>query len=66
MKELLPGITDKILIAALRDMEIDGIIGRKVYRVVPPKVEYSLTEKGEKYKPLVEMMAKLGELYRVK
>ena len=66
IKEMLPGITDKILIAALREMEEDGIVARKVFRVVPPKVEYSLTEQGFKYRPLITMMAELGELYRVK
>ena len=65
LKETLTGVTDKILIAALRDMEVDGLVNRKVYQVVPPKVEYSLTEKGGKYEKLVDMMSELGKLYRV-
>ena len=41
------GISDKVLAKNLRELEQDGIINRKVYAVVPPKVEYSLTEKGQ-------------------
>jgi DNA-binding HxlR family transcriptional regulator len=42
----LPGISEKMLIQHLREMEQDGLVNRKVYRQVPPKVEYSLTEHG--------------------
>jgi DNA-binding HxlR family transcriptional regulator len=42
----LPGISEKMLIQQLRELEADGIVHREVYREVPPKVEYSLTELG--------------------
>jgi DNA-binding HxlR family transcriptional regulator len=47
LKRLVPGISEKVLIQQLRQMEADGIVRRKVYHEVPPKVEYSLTPFGE-------------------
>jgi DNA-binding HxlR family transcriptional regulator len=46
LKRLVPGITEKMLIQQLRQMEADGIVRRKVYHEVPPRVEYSLTAFG--------------------
>src|SRR5262245_57324742 len=46
LKRLLPAISEKMLIQQLRQMESDGIVRRTVYREVPPKVEYSMTEFG--------------------
>lgn len=50
------GISAKVLTENLRDLERDGIVKRKVYPVVPPKVEYSLTEKGKDLKDVLESM----------
>ncbi len=47
LKALIPDITHKILVNQLRELEQDLIVHREVYPVVPPKVEYSLTEQGE-------------------
>lgn len=47
LKKDIPHITDKMLTTQLREVEEEGFIHRKVYPVVPPKVEYSMTEKGE-------------------
>lgn len=47
IKKMIPAITEKMLTQQLREMEEDGIIKRKIYPVVPPKVEYSFTERGE-------------------
>jgi DNA-binding HxlR family transcriptional regulator len=46
LRRLVPGISEKMLIQQLRQMEADGIVRREVYREVPPKVEYSLTPFG--------------------
>lgn len=46
LKRHLPGISEKMLIQTLREMETDGLVHREVYREVPPRVEYSLTEHG--------------------
>lgn len=54
----LPGVSEKMLIQHLREMETDGLVLREVYREVPPKVEYSLTEHGTS---LNQALAALGE-----
>ena len=58
------GISDKVLAKNLRELEQDGIINRKVYAVVPPKVEYSLTEKGQELTQILKEMEKFGLKYR--
>lgn len=57
LEHLLPGISKGILTRQLRELEADGIIHRKVYREVPPKVEYSLTEIGHSFLPILDQMA---------
>ena len=49
LKKKLPDVTQKMLTNQLRSLENDRLINRKVYAVIPPKVEYSLSEMGEKY-----------------
>lgn len=60
------GISSKVLTENLRDLEADGIISRVVYPEVPPKVEYSLTEKGEDLKDVIEAMRQFGLRYKGK
>jgi DNA-binding HxlR family transcriptional regulator len=57
----LEGVTQKMLTQQLRELESDGIVNRKVYPQVPPKVEYSLTGEGQSLKPVVEAMCKWGK-----
>jgi DNA-binding HxlR family transcriptional regulator len=57
------GISQKMLTQQLRQMEKDGLINRKVYAQVPPKVEYSLTEKGRSLETVLEAMNQWGEQY---
>lgn len=56
----IPDITQSMLTKQLRELEQDGFIKRYVYREVPPRVEYSLTELGMKFIPLIEEMSKWG------
>lgn len=56
----IPHISDKMLTTQLRELEADGYVHREVYPVVPPKTEYSLTEKGRKIIPLVEDIRAYG------
>lgn len=61
LKRLIPGITQRVLVNQLRELEADYIIHREVYPVVPPKVEYSLTEQGESLMPIIESMHTWGK-----
>lgn len=53
-------VTQRSLTKQLRDLEADGIVARKVYAVVPPKVEYSLTDKGQALRPMIEGLRAWG------
>jgi DNA-binding HxlR family transcriptional regulator len=63
LKSMLPGVTQKMLTQQLRSLEEDNIIYRTVYPVVPPKVEYGLTDAGKKIIPILEQMQKFGAEY---
>ena len=63
IKRKLPDVTQKMLTQQLRSLEEDGLISRKVYPIVPPKVEYSLTELGKKIIPILELMHGYGIEY---
>ena len=64
LKKSIGGVSQKVLTAQLRDMEGNGLISRKVYAEVPPKVEYSLTELGQSLKPILDAMWNWGEGYK--
>lgn len=57
----LPGISKGILTRQLRELEEDKLVHREVYKVVPPKVEYSLTEQGQKFIPVLAAMQVWGK-----
>ena len=59
----MPKATDKMLAQQLRELEKDGLIHRKVYPVVPPRTEYSLTDFGKSLAPILEEMCNWGEQY---
>jgi DNA-binding HxlR family transcriptional regulator len=63
IQRLKPNLSPRILTAQLRELEHDGVIVRKVYPVVPPKVEYSLSKTGESLKPLIQAMQDWGDEY---
>ncbi len=64
LKSLIPDITPRMLVNQLRELEEDLIVNRKVYPVVPPKVEYSLTKEGESLMPILTAMYDWGKNYR--
>lgn len=66
LQRMLPRITQKMLIQKLRELEEDGIVLRVVYPVVPPKVEYSLTEYGLSLKPILKQLYLWGEIHKEK
>ena len=66
LKKSLSGITQKVLTNNLRQMETSGLILRKVYAEVPPRVEYTLTETGYSLKPILDAMQDWGEVYKNK
>lgn len=61
LSRFVPCATPKMLTQQLREMENDGLINRKVYPVVPPKVEYSLTALGKTLEPVLQAMKNWGE-----
>lgn len=66
LQKLLPNTTQKMLIQKLRELEEHGIVHREVYPVVPPKVEYSLTEYGQSLKPILKQLYLWGEIHKNK
>lgn len=63
LRKLIPQATPKMLTQQLRELEGDGLIHRKVYPVVPPKTEYSLTELGKTLIPIIESLRNWGIYY---
>jgi DNA-binding HxlR family transcriptional regulator len=66
IQKLLPGVTKKMLTQRLRELERDGIVHRKVFAQVPPRVEYSLTRHGQSLRPILELMSGWGDKHRVR
>lgn len=61
LSRLINGISKRMLTANLRELEDDKIISRKVYAVVPPRVDYSLTDVGRSLMPVINLMYEWGE-----
>jgi len=61
LRKLLPKVTQRTLTQQLRQLENDGLVTRKVFAEVPPKVEYSLTELGRSLKPLLVKLKDWGQ-----
>jgi DNA-binding HxlR family transcriptional regulator len=64
LKRNISGITQKMLAQELREMEADGLISRKIYPVVPPKVEYTLTTYGKSLEPILKGMSEWGKKHK--
>ena len=66
LRKSIGTISQKVLTANLRSMEDSGLLTRKVYPEVPPRVEYTLTETGYSLKPVLDAMAAWGTEYKQK
>lgn len=66
LKKSIGTVSQKVLTAQLRDMEEKGLLTRKVYAEVPPRVEYTLTETGYSLKPVLDAMWAWGADYKAK
>ncbi len=64
MKRYIRGISFKTLSATLKELEADGLVHREEYPQIPPKVEYSLTERGQSLIPILDQMCTWGEEHR--
>lgn len=64
LKRSIGSVSQKVLTAQLRAMEESGLVSRKVYAEVPPRVEYSLTALGKSLKPILDAMQNWGEEYK--
>lgn len=64
LKRSVGNISQKVLTSNLREMEAKGLVIRKVYPEVPPRVEYTLTETGCSLKPILDAMYAWGEAYK--
>ncbi len=60
LKKQVGSVTQRMLTKQLRELETDGLVARKVFAVVPPRVEYSLTPKGETLRPIVTALRDWG------
>ncbi|MGL5088508.1 MAG: winged helix-turn-helix transcriptional regulator [Cetobacterium sp.] len=63
LKRFIPNINERMLTRQLRELEADFLIERKIYLVVPPKVEYRLTEHGKNLIPILKNLIQWGESY---
>lgn len=63
IKRQLPAITQRMLTLQLRELEEDGIVHREIYKQIPPKVEYSLTDFGRTLEPILLSMLAWGDQY---
>jgi DNA-binding HxlR family transcriptional regulator len=63
LQKELPAISQGILTQQLRELERDGLVHREVYKEVPPKVEYSLTDIGQSFMPILDVMGEWGKDY---
>lgn len=64
LKKSIGTVSQKVLTAQLRDMEAKGLLTRKVYAEVPPRVEYTLTDTGYSLRPILSAMKTWGEAYQ--
>ncbi|GBD49390.1 winged helix-turn-helix transcriptional regulator [Methylopila sp. Yamaguchi] len=65
IRRRLPSVTQRMLTTQLRELEVDGFVARKVFAEVPPRVEYSLTERGRTLEPVILALKAWGDAHAV-
>lgn len=65
LKRILVTINDKMLSQVLKELEEQGVVNRQVYEIVPPRVEYSLTDEGRKLLPIMQAMSNYGNKFEI-
>ncbi len=63
LKRNIPPVSQKMLTQQLRELEADGIVARKIYAEIPPRVEYSLTHRGTSLKPILDCLYTWGQMH---
>ena len=63
LRRTLPEISERMLVRQLRELEDDGLVSRKVYGTVPPRVDYALTPLGDSLVPIMESLKAWGNMY---
>ncbi|WGQ10976.1 helix-turn-helix domain-containing protein [Pedobacter gandavensis] len=66
LKNSIDQISERMLVSQLRELEADQVVKRTVYPIVPPRVEYELTELGLSMKPMLKAMSDWGNMHRTK
>ena len=64
LNRAIPGIRQGYLTQQLRELEKDGLVNRKIYKQIPPKVEYSLTDIGREIESVIKAIGNWGQLYK--
>ncbi len=64
LRRLIPGVSERMLAQQLRELEGQGVVHREVYREVPPKVEYWLTDYGETLRPITNLLCAWGKKHQ--
>ena len=64
LRRKIPGVSERMLAQQLRELEEQGVVHREVYREVPPKVEYRLTDYGKTLRPLMALMCEWGKKHQ--
>jgi DNA-binding HxlR family transcriptional regulator len=65
LKRILVGINDKMLSQVLKELEVSGVVDRKDFSTIPPRVEYSLTDEGRRLLPVMKLMEEWGSKFEV-
>ena len=65
LRRALPEISERMLVRQLRELEDDGLVSRKVYGTVPPRVDYALTPLGASLVPIMESLKAWGNMYEL-